>query len=86
MEGDEEITKKEDVLIGTNIERRSDCSTEQSTLSSLLAFLPSTPIILGGSAVHMTTLRLVIMDIYNSPHSKIILKRQTGPQQGATRG
>ena len=31
VEEDEERTEKEDVLIGTNIETRSDCSTEQST-------------------------------------------------------
>ena len=31
MGGDEEITEKEDVLIGTNIEIESDCSTEQFT-------------------------------------------------------
>ena len=31
VEGDEERTEKEDVLIATNIEIRSDCFTEQST-------------------------------------------------------
>ena len=31
VEGDEERTQKEDVLIGTNIEIGSNCSTEQST-------------------------------------------------------
>ena len=31
VEGDEERTEKEDVLIETNIEIESDCSTEQST-------------------------------------------------------
>ena len=31
VEGDEERTEQKDVLIGTNIERGSDCSTEQST-------------------------------------------------------
>ena len=31
VEEDEERTEKEDVLIGTNIETGSDCSTEQST-------------------------------------------------------
>ena len=64
VEGDEERTEKEDVR--TNIERGSDCSTEQST--SIPPKYTLQPWQFSCCECHMTTLGLVIMDIYDSTH------------------